>query len=159
MRSSRPSLLSFLFTGLLLFGCGATAAPSNPDSKPNPASAGKLVKPDADGRLTLAVSEQAEVRPGLVLTLEGVVADSRCPVDVTCVWAGEIRVAFALESPQTDAPRLEFELSSTAPLGTVRGLEFELLGALPAPRSTRTLAPADYSIALRVTTAAAGEAQ
>lgn len=101
--------------------------------------------------MTLAVSGQAEVAPGLVLTLERVVADSRCPVDVTCVWAGEIRVAFSLEAPQTEAPRFEFELATTAPKAAVRGLEFELLGALPVPRSTAKIAAADYRIELRAT--------
>ncbi len=109
------------------------------------------VKPDAEGRLTLAVAGQAEVAPGLVLTLESVVADSRCPVDVTCVWAGEIRIAFSLDSPDSEAPRNHFELSTGAPAASARGLRFELLGAAPAPRSTTKLAPADYRISLRVT--------
>jgi len=149
MRSSRPISFSFLFTGLLLFGCSATAAPSDPTEPPDQ----KLAKPDEEGRVTLAVAGEAEVAPGLVLTLERVVADSRCPVDVNCVWAGEIRVAFALESPQTEAPRLAFELATTAPVAESRGLQFELLGATPAPRSTTKIATADYRIALRVTPA------
>jgi hypothetical protein len=149
MRSSRPISFSFLFTGLLLFGCSATAAPTDPTT---PADH-RLSKPDSEGHLTLAVEGQAEVAPGLVLTLERVVADSRCPVDVHCVWAGEIRVAFALESPQTEAPRLEFELATTAPVAALRGLQFELLGATPEPRSTTKIAAADYRIALRVTPA------
>lgn len=155
MRSSRPISFSFLFTGLLLFGCGASAAPADPAT---PASE-KLVKPDAEGRFTLAVAGQAEVIPGIVVTLERVVADSRCPVDVTCVWAGEVRVALSLESPQTEAPRLEFELATTAPKAAARGLEFELLGALPVPRSTAKIAAADYRIELRVTPVQAAAAQ
>jgi hypothetical protein len=155
MRSSRPISFSFILTGLLLFGCSATAAPTDPTL---PADQ-KVAKPDASGRVTLAVSGQAEVAPGLVLTLERVVADSRCPVDVTCVWAGEIRVAFALESPQTEAPRLEFELATTAPTAEARGLEFELLGATPAPRSTAKIAAADYRISLHVGPAGSGQAK
>lgn len=116
-----------------------------------------MAKPDADGRVTLAVSGQAEVAPGIVVTLERVVADSRCPVDVTCVWAGEIRVALALESPQTEAPRIEFELATTAPTAEARGLAFELLGATPAPRSTAKIAVADYRISLRVGPAGSGQ--
>ena len=152
MRSSRPLSFSFLFTGLLLFGCSATAAPSDPATSPAPPTPG-LAKLDAEGRVTLAVSGQAEVAPGLVLTLERVVADSRCPVDVSCVWAGEIRVAFSLESPLTEAPRLELELATTAPKAAARGFEFELLGALPVPRSTAKIAAADYRIELRATRA------
>jgi hypothetical protein len=149
MRSSRPLSFSFLFTGLLLLGCSATAAPTDPTKPSDP----KLAKPDAEGRVTLAVAGQAEVAPGLVLTLERVVADSRCPVDVQCVWAGEIRVALALEWPNTEAPRLELELATTAPKMEARGLQFELLGATPEPRSTVKIAAADYRIALRVTPA------
>ena len=145
-RPSRSSSWFFLFTGLVLLGCAATAAPSDPAT---PAGE-KLAKPDAEGLLTLAVAGQAEVVPGIVVTLERVVADSRCPVDVTCVWAGEIRVAFSLESPQTEAPRLEFELSTGAPRATVRGVDLELIGALPVPKSTVKMAASDYRITLRV---------
>lgn len=157
MRSSRPIPFFFLFTGLLLFGCGATAAPSAPEPTMAPMApiAPKPARPDAEGRFTLAVAGQAEVAPGLVLRLERVVADSRCPVDVNCVWAGEIRLAFALEAPQGGPPRVEFELATTAPMAELQGLRFELLGATPEARSTRKLAAADYSIALRVRTAAA----
>ncbi len=151
-RPSRPSSWFFLFTGLLLFGCAATAAPPDPSTPEAPATppSGKLAKPDAEGRFTLAVAGQAEVVPGMVLTLERVVADSRCPVDVTCVWAGEIRVALSLESPLTEAPRLELELATTAPIATARGLEIELLGAEPQPHSAKKIAPEEYRIALRV---------
>lgn len=155
MRSSRPIFFAFLFTGLSLFGCGASAAPTEPTTSADP----KLAKPDASGKVVLGVSGQAEVAPGLVLRLERVVSDSRCPVDVNCVWAGEIRVALSLERPQTEAPRHEFQLSSTAPKATVLGLEFELLGALPEPRSTAKIAPSDYRVALRIGPAAGPEGE
>ena len=153
MRSSRPLSFLFLFAGLLLFGCSATAAPPDPVTQ----TGENLAKPDASGRVTLAVSGQAEVAPGLVLTLERVVADSRCPVDVNCVWAGEIRVALALEWPKTEAPRREFELSTTAPSATVNEIGFELLGALPEPRSTVKIAASDYRISLRIGPAGGGQ--
>ncbi|MEO7793988.1 MAG: hypothetical protein ABIV06_04385 [Thermoanaerobaculia bacterium] len=147
MRTSRPIFLVFLFTGLLLFGCGATAAPSNS----NPPAADKLATPDAEGRLTLAVAESAEAAPGIVLTLEGIVSDSRCPVDVTCVWAGEVRVALAIESPRREAPRLEFELATTtARVRTVGGLDIEVIGASPATHSKKPIAPADYQVSFRI---------
>lgn len=146
MRSSRPFSFSFLFTGLLLFGCSATAAPTDPI----PAKESKLAKPDAQGRVSLAVSGQAEVAPGLLLTFERVVADSRCPVDVTCVWAGEIRVALSLDSPRSEAPRLEFELATTAPVTTSRGLEFRLLDASPVPSSKTKISASDYRISLHI---------
>lgn len=155
MRSFRPISYSFLLTGLLVFGCGATAAPADPVTP----GAEKLPKPDAEGRLTLAVGGQAEVAAGIVLTLDSIVADSRCPVDVSCVWAGEIRVACLVESPHLETPTLRFELATTAPSAAARGLTFELLGATPAPRSTAKIAPADYRIALRVTAAKATPAR
>jgi hypothetical protein len=155
MRSSRPIFFAFLFTGLSLFGCGASAAPTEPTTSAAP----KLAKPDASGRVVLGVSGQAEVAPGLVLTLERVVSDSRCPVDVNCVWAGEIRVALSLERPQTEAPRHEFELASTAPKATALGLAFELLEALPEPRSTAKIAASDYRVSLRIGPAASRQGE
>lgn len=159
MRVLEPFLFAVLFASC--FGCSAAAAPSVPASAAAsedaaPAKAPELPRPDAAGALTLAVGGQARVAPGIVLTLESVVADSRCPVDVTCVWAGEIRIALSIESPQSEAPREHFQLSTNAPAASARGLHFELLGATPVPRSTAKIAAADYRIALRVTPATAG---
>ncbi len=162
MRVLAPFLFAVLFASC--FGCSATAAPSAPASAAvndatAPAKVPELPRPDTKGRLTLAVGGQAEVAPGIVLTLDGVLADSRCPVDVNCVWAGEIRIACSVESPHLETPTLRFELATTAPTATARGLTFELVGATPAPRSTAKIAAADYRITLRVTTAKpAGEA-
>ena len=77
-------------------------------------------------------------------------SDSRCPVDVTCVWAGEVTVAFIL---QLSGREERFELSTNAPSANAQELHFELLDVAPAPRSTTTIAPADYRISLRATPA------
>jgi hypothetical protein len=146
----RPISSAFLFTGLLLFGCGATAAPSPAPESPAPPKPPAPVKPDAEGRLTLAVAGRAEVAPGGILTFERVVSDSRCPVDVTCVWAGEIRVALSFELEHSEAPRIGFELATTAPTAEARGLHFELLGATPAPHSKQPIAADAYRISLCV---------
>lgn len=151
MSPLRPIACLCFSTGLLLLGCRASAAPTDP---PRPAPAA-LAKPDAEGRLELALSGKAEIGPGLLLTLENVVSDSRCPVDVTCVWAGEIRIALAVDPSQGEGARSEFELATTAPKATVRGLDVELLGAEPAPHSKKPIAPADYRISLRVSRASA----
>ncbi|MEO8277182.1 MAG: hypothetical protein ABI639_13285 [Thermoanaerobaculia bacterium] len=77
-------------------------------------------------------------------------SDSRCPVDVNCIWAGEIRVALVAEST---AGKKEMELWDRAPDAIVEGVNVKLIGASPAPNSKVHLLPSDYRIQFRATSA------
>jgi hypothetical protein len=78
------------------------------------------------------------------LTLKGVSDDSRCPVDVTCMWEGDAKVSVEVITP---SPRAQHELhtaareSREAEHGAYR---ITLVKLEPAPRSTATISQADY---------------
>jgi hypothetical protein len=98
----------------------------------------------APGQSAAFKAEQLEV------TFVGIASDSRCPSDVTCVWAGELVVRIAIRS---DGRQTEHELKEMQQ-ATVDGYVVNLLEVLPArgPQEQR-IAPNDYRVTLKVTRA------
>lgn len=105
----------------------------------------------------VAPGEMAELAPGVPVELQGsglrltlldVQGDSRCPVDVTCISAGNALVRLHLERPGED---------SVAVLGSVQeprsaaveGGRIELVELLPARRAASSIAPSDYRARIR----------
>jgi len=120
---------------VLLASCGTSPAASRPVGLGEP--------------FTLAPGEAAQVGTGLLVTFQGVDADSRCPVDVTCVWEGD---AVVLVSARPDAaPRRELHTSGRyASEVEVGDYKVRLVGLAPAPRQGASPAPGDYRVTLVV---------
>lgn len=80
----------------------------------------------------------------------GVRGDSRCPVDVECVWAGSAEVAVETAGPE--GPWVERSLHTGIEPRELRadGFTLALLDVEPAPRSTAPIDPARYVAILRV---------
>jgi len=80
-----------------------------------------------------------------------VTADSRCPIDAICVWAGDATVHLGIR----DAGSMtRYELHAGDPARTTiahRGFVVRLVDLQPYPTSTQPIAPADYRATLRVT--------
>lgn len=64
--------------------------------------------------------------------------DSRCPVDVVCVWAGNAEIALVVEPTVGEGPAQLLTLNTFLEphAGNARGLRFTLVGLTPEPRST-----------------------
>ncbi len=92
MAHVKLAVLCFLAAGLLA-GCGASDTPTPPAADPTPTPGLRQVS--VGPAFTLGVGEQVELAGQQVLiTFEGVTADSRCAVDVVCVRAGEATSSF-----------------------------------------------------------------
>jgi hypothetical protein len=102
-------------------------------------------------RFSLRAGESASIRgEGAAITFERILTDSRCAVDVQCIWAGEARGAFRFE--KRGGPALSFELDTNRePVREVGGYQVSLLAVSPGPKSTVRIAPADYRVELSVT--------
>jgi hypothetical protein len=86
---------------------------------------------------------------GLRITFTGVTGDSRCPVDVVCVWEGDAVASLEVSQP-TGAVETR-ELHTHGPRAvTYNGFAIELVRLDPAPRSTQTIPPASYRLVVRV---------
>ncbi|MBA2291620.1 MAG: hypothetical protein H0W15_04095 [Gemmatimonadales bacterium] len=81
------------------------------------------------------------------ITLKAVRSDSRCPADVTCVWAGNAEVSFRVEAPGVDTTvMLNTGIEPRA--AKVGAIRIELMAVSPVPRSDTPIAAKDYRATL-----------
>jgi hypothetical protein len=126
------------FVGLLLLAsCGTSPAAPRPARPAEP--------------FTLAPGETVPVEgAGLTVTFESVSADSRCPVDVTCVWEGDA-VVLVSARPATAAPRELHTSGRFATEAEVGEYRVRLVELTPMPRQGASPAPGDYRATFVVT--------
>ena len=90
-------------------------------------------------------SEQLEVR------MEGVGPDSRCPVNVTCVWEGDAQVTIGLSRQGQATERLQLHTSQRfATEGRYLNYRVHLTALMPAPREGDRIEPGSYAATLVV---------
>ncbi len=110
------------------------------------------------------VGREFKLKAGRVVTLDGgalrvrfvrVSSDSRCPVDVDCVWAGNAEVLLEVGGSRWRGKKslgLNTNASPERPgEGTYGRYTLKLTGLAPQPRSTRKIAPGKYVATLLVT--------
>ena len=109
--------------------------------------------PAVNEEFTLAPGQTATVNDARIsLTFERVSEDSRCPVDVTCIWEGDAVVVVKVKT-ETDEVTRELHTqgaeprSKKAPAGQ---FVVTLVKLEPAPRSTAPIDPAAYRATLIV---------
>jgi hypothetical protein len=107
-----------------------------------------------------ALGDNIELRVGATVTIPGdsvavrftdVTADSRCPSDVQCVWAGEAVTTFTVGA----AEQVTLTLGADAQKATVitRGYQMTIVALKPYPTSTAPIAKGDYVATIRFTSA------
>ena len=107
------------------------------------------------GGATAALAAPTQLAPGQSVQLEdarfevqfnGIAADSRCPSDVACVWAGEVLVQLAIRNEGRTTQHEVREMKNA----TVGGYHVTVLQVLPPPRSAQRIAAADYRVTLKI---------
>lgn len=86
---------------------------------------------------------------GLLLTFMEATDDSRCPVDVTCIWQGTAMVHITL-APAAGAGTAEVLNPFDRAFVDFSGYRVTLLGLLPVPREGVAIDPQDYRASFRV---------
>jgi len=135
---SWPALL-VTFGSLFALACGGSSS-----GGPTGTAPAAINQP-----IELAPGQSAQLGP-LRITFTGVSGDSRCPVDVTCVWEGDAKVAIEVITP---TPRAEHELHTSgrdSREATHGAYHITLVKLEPAPRSTATISQGDYRATLVV---------
>ncbi len=127
--------------------CGAEATPT-----PAPTPTPSLRQVAVGLQFTLDVGEQVEVSGHqALLTFDGVTGDSRCPIDVVCVRAGEAVVSFAWRDSGSTVTAFQLRhgegRDTTRQFGT---LTLQLTGVQPAPVSTTPIPPDAYQVTIRL---------
>jgi hypothetical protein len=96
----------------------------------------------------LAVTGSARLPGEGLLEFAQVVSDSRCPLDVQCVWAGDAVVALRASDANDSA---SLRLHTGGPRSARFGIwEVELVELRPVPREGIALTQADYEAVLRL---------
>ncbi len=90
--------------------------------------------------ITLKIGEQGTVS-GITLKLLKITEDSRCPADVTCIWAGRVVADFdAVSGSQHSVLSL-----STDKTASFAGFDLSIADVVP-PAHSGTPSPADYAL-------------
>jgi hypothetical protein len=83
---------------------------------------------------------------GVIVTPSAVISDSRCPLDVTCVWAGTVEVKATMKSGLGTSEQI-FTLNEPV---TTEAEEVTLLRVDPAPKAGVEIKPAEYVFTFEV---------
>ncbi|MBM0103237.1 hypothetical protein JM946_00695 [Steroidobacter sp. S1-65] len=101
-----------------------------------------------DQEIELAPKQQAVfAQQELQVEFVRVVQDSRCPTDVTCVWAGEVEVEVSTRRDASEAVPHFIKAGEHAAVG---GLRVTVVRVRPERVSTREISPEQYRVTLKV---------
>lgn len=81
---------------------------------------------------------------GTRLTFREVQADSRCPMDAMCVWAGDATVAITLTPSKGSAESRELHTQPTGSQISYGNYLIALTALAPYPRASQQIGAADY---------------
>jgi hypothetical protein len=140
-RPACQSLLTVLVALPVVVACQTTGPSLAADVREGP----------ADTVLTLAAGQEVHAPDGVMrIAFLGVRSDSRCPMDVQCVWAGnaEVQIGVAFGTGPTVAYLLNTGLGvRSVDVGASR---LTLVDLRPAPVSTSRIPPDRYVASLRL---------
>ena len=106
--------------------------------------------PKVGEEFELAVHQTAQMTAeNISVTFQEVLEDSRCPVDVTCIWAGLAKVSLQVT---VSGHERELSLSTSPPENSAvfENYTFWLILVRPVPRSDRNTDRSAYVVTVRV---------
>lgn len=127
---------------LMLAACGGSTDPElSPDVAVVPASS----------ELTVRMGQEVEVPGSAVrIQLTRVLEDSRCPIDVVCVWAGNAVIEVGIRAGTGPTFPLQMNTNLEPHHADWHGVRVTLLELQPAPRASEPTRQEDYSAKVRV---------
>jgi|SRR6185437_8310892 len=139
-------IASLVLICLMVFTCNQVLA-ANPHAN-NPLDHARL-----DQEFKLKAGQQATVKgTKLRIRFIAVENDSRCPSDVTCVWAGNAAVQLQLATGRNSKTVTLNTSKSPSFVGEIeyRGYKVKLVDLSPYPRSNRKIGRREYTATLLV---------
>jgi hypothetical protein len=112
--------------------------------------------PDAPSQARSDLPATLVLEPGVAVAVAGtdlelrlikIVSDSRCPRDITCVWAGEVQVRLSVRSGNTPALEHEVVAGNSVRVGAyLIGVE----KVEPEPMENQKISPREFRVTVRV---------
>lgn len=91
----------------------------------------------------VVIDDQIKIR------FESVGSDSRCPIDVYCIWAGDGEVFFNISTGNSSQVYTVHTTLEPREI-VIDNYVIQLINLLPATRSDRQIKPEDYNVEIRV---------
>ena len=112
---------------------------------------------DLGKQFYLKVGQTESVEPGNIqVKLIKVTDDSRCPSDVTCIWAGEVKVVLNITIDGEDSGETILTLGANnnddQNVKNIGGYYVKVIAVNPYPATTKTIEQSDYIATLIVNT-------
>jgi len=76
-----------------------------------------------------------------------VIEDSRCPLDTTCVWAGQVKVRLSIRSKSGGSAERDFMEGQAA---LIEAYRVTVLDVEPKPLAAQKISPEEYRVTLKV---------
>jgi hypothetical protein len=134
-----------LVSGVLL--AAAACAPETT----NPAAGAGTPRVQPGDTVRLAPATVVSIADsGVQLAFREVTEDSRCPVNVTCVWAGDAAVVLEARLGYSAWKRMTVHTDREPRAADYGPYRFRLVALEPAPVDPHPIAPADYRVRLLV---------
>ena len=123
--------------------CGGTAEPVAVDEHATyPVAAGDTV--------VLRRGDSVVVDGTVRVSFRTVEADSRCPVNVQCVWAGDAEIRLDVVVPDSAVRAVALHTNLEPRTATVGGYRIDLVAVMPVPAEPDTIQPHHYSVRLAI---------
>jgi len=116
-----------------------------------------VINPVGPGQLPLGRSFELRIGTSVVLVgglriaFDHVRSDSRCPMNVFCVWAGDAIVGVSLSQGSDGPAARDLHVDASGSAASYLTYSIKLLRLAPSPRTDREIGPSDYVATLEVT--------
>ncbi len=110
------------------------------------------VKASLGAEFSLQIGQSAQIaKEELEIRFEKVLADSRCPKGVTCIWAGEVRCLLKIQDKKTWNDLVIVEPGPTNPPSLIINRDYKLFYHIqPYPEAGKEITPDEYRLILKV---------
>jgi hypothetical protein len=136
---------TLLLTLVAILGIGAT----NTSAALEP----KSFKPDTFKSETIALrngTQRTVARGELTIKFVTVVEDSRCPVDVNCVWAGNAKIQVKVTDHRGRTKIMELNTNAEPKVDQLGRYAISLMNLTPKPTQNRKHTPSRYNARLSI---------
>jgi hypothetical protein len=138
-----------LTTALLIATVAACSSTTSTDVTASPQTSQTVTQRELGKAFSMKIGESVALND-LRLTFRSVNGDSRCPIDVVCVWTGDAEIALKIE--QGSKAAVAALHTTLEPKKTEwNGYTVSLVSLAPSPKASVPVDPANYRAEIVVT--------
>ena len=145
------SLIFSLIIVIFILGCNGVKDPVT-DGDDSPDDDQDIINATLDNEFRLEIHQTAFIESeNIKIKFMDVTEDSRCPSEVVCVWAGQVKILVNISKDDEDLGDATLIADDDQAVKTFDGYSVRLLKVDPYPISTEQIELSDYIIIMIVT--------